>query len=218
VPQVRSRQTQGESQSAIDAEADDAVLVAAAQTNPEVFKLLYRRYVNAVYRYCYVRLGSREAAEVVTSEVFLRALAGLRGYRGGVFAGWLFRIAQREVSDARSHARRGRALVALDAAEELADPSEQPDELAVARSESAALRAALQELSDDQRAAVELQLAGLTSEQIGAALQRSPGAVRVLRFRAVQQLRARLARSPEPVAGGSSPAQLAPKVRGGAPC
>jgi RNA polymerase sigma-70 factor (ECF subfamily) len=59
----------------VDTGADDAVLVAAARANPEVFKLLYRRYVNAVYRDCYVRLGRPEAAEDVTSEEFLQALA-----------------------------------------------------------------------------------------------------------------------------------------------
>jgi RNA polymerase sigma-70 factor (ECF subfamily) len=202
---------------AIDAGADDATLVAAARANPEVFKLLYRRYVNAVYRYCYVRLGSPEAAEDVTSEVFLRALAGLPGYRGGVFAGWLFRIAQREVSDARRHASRQRAQLPLDAADEVADPADAPDELVISRSESSALRAALRALPADQRAAVELQLAGWSSEQISAALKRSPGAVRVLRFRAVARLRAILGSpSTYTTAADAGVNDEVPPARGGA--
>ncbi len=48
------------------------------------------------------------------------------------------------------------------------------------------------ELPPEQRAAVELQLAGWSGEQIAAALGRSPAAVKMLRFRALQRLRTAL--------------------------
>ena len=41
----------------------------------------------------------------------------------------------------------------------------------------------------DQRAVLELQLAGLTTPEIAAALGRSQGAIRILRFRAQTRLR-----------------------------
>lgn len=65
---------------------DDAALVADARSQPEKFAVLYERYLNQVYRYCYLRLGSREAAQDATSETFLKALAGIGRYRGGSFA------------------------------------------------------------------------------------------------------------------------------------
>ncbi len=40
-------------------------------------------------------------AEDATGEVFLRALAGLDSYRGGVVAAWLFRIAHNVILDVR---------------------------------------------------------------------------------------------------------------------
>src|SRR4051812_45494568 len=71
---------------------DDAALVAATLLDRQAFKFLYERHANRVYRYCYLKLGSPEAAEDALSEVFLKALANLGSYRGrGVFAGWLFR-------------------------------------------------------------------------------------------------------------------------------
>src|SRR6187401_1002254 len=82
-----------------DADLDDATLVAAARANRQAFRPLYERNVDTIYRYCLLKLGSREAAEDATSEVFLRAVARLETYHGGPFAGWLFRIAQHVVAD-----------------------------------------------------------------------------------------------------------------------
>ena len=78
--------------------ADDAA-VARAQRDPTAFAPLYLAYVDPVYRYCYRRLGSREAAEDATSLVFERALRSLASFRGGSFRGWLFTIAHNAVID-----------------------------------------------------------------------------------------------------------------------
>jgi RNA polymerase sigma-70 factor (ECF subfamily) len=175
------------------------VLVAAARKDPRTFTALYTRYLDPVYRYCYVRLGSRDAAEDAASEVFLKALASLPSYRGGVFAGWLFRIAHNVVIDMQRQDKR-KSSIPMDMAGEPIDPGQHPEELAIAGSERAALSAALRQLPDDQRAAVELQLAGWSGEQIAAALGRSPAAVRMLRVRALDRLRELLS-EPEPRGG-----------------
>lgn len=166
--------------------AADAVLVAAALQDPRSFTFLYDRYLDPVYRYCYIRLGSREAAEDATGDVFLKALSGLNGYHGGSFPAWLFRIAHNTVID--SH-RRTRPSMPFNHLHEPIDPAESPEELVLAGSEREALATALAALPEEQRTAVELQLAGWSSEHIGAALGRSPGAVRMLRLRALQRLR-----------------------------
>ena len=52
-----------------------AALVELAQGgDADAFGLLYERYVDLVYRYIYVRVGSRHLAEDLTSETFIRAL------------------------------------------------------------------------------------------------------------------------------------------------
>lgn len=173
----------------LEEDIDDALLVAAARANPRAFAPLYRRYIGPIYGYCHLRLGSREAAEDATSEVFLKALAGLEGYRDGAFAAWLYRIARNVVVDAY----RRRRWVPMEEAADMPDRALGPDAVAIARSEAEALRRALARLAEDQRAAIELDLAGWTGPQIAAALGRSPGAVRVLRYRAHRRLRAILA-------------------------
>lgn len=176
---------------ATDAPNDEAI-VAAARRDPRAFDALYSRHVGPVYRYCHVRLGSREAAEDAASVVFLKALAGLEGYRPGNFPAWLFRIAANVVTDARRHGAR-RPTVPFETVPDPPDPHPSPDDMLLARDQGERLRAALATLPDEQRAAVELQLAGRPGEQIAAALGRSPEAVRMLRHRAIIRLRGILA-------------------------
>lgn len=182
---------------AVKGQPEDAALVAAAQADPQAFTALYERYLGPVYRYCYLRVGNREAAEDATSEVFLKALAGLHGYHGGFFAAWLFRIAHNTVADAR---RRHRPTEPIEGIADPADPSSTPEEVALARNEVEALRAALNSLPGDQRAAVELQLAGWSGERAAAAMGKSVDAVKMLRYRAVSRLRT-LLDHPEPGLG-----------------
>src|SRR2546425_9509684 len=60
----------------------------------EAFADVYRAFFPRVFGLCRRLLGSPEAAEDATSEVFLRAQRNLRGYDLGLpFAPWLFGIA-----------------------------------------------------------------------------------------------------------------------------
>jgi len=167
----------------------DDLLVARAKRHSPDFVLLYRRYVEAVYRYCALRLDSREAAEDATSLVFTRAFTGLMSCRDDHFRSWLFAIAHNIVADSY---RRQRPLWPLLAAESLPDPTPSPEDTAVDADEHRWLRALLTELAPDQRHVVELRLAGLTDAEIARVLGRSHGAVRSIQFRAVARLRALL--------------------------
>ncbi len=171
---------------AAEAELDDAELVAAARSDPAAFTQLYRRYFRPVYRYCYIRLGSHEAAEDATSDTFLKALTALNNYRNQGFAGWLFRIAHNTVVDAQ---RRQRPQVPFEQAGELADSAPTPEAVSLERADYDDLHATLALLTQEQRTVLELQLAGLNSGQIGVAIGRGAGTVRMIRFRAFNRLR-----------------------------
>ncbi len=166
-----------------EADQAEARLIAAAQADARAFEPLYERHYDAIYRYCYVRLGERQAAEDAAAEVFLKALARLRQFRGGIFVAWLYTIARHVLIDLY---HRARPVSSLDEIETLQPADPGPD---AAAAESRALRAALGELSDDQRAVLELQLAGWSGPEIAAALGRSQAAVRMLRYRAIEDLR-----------------------------
>ena len=166
---------------------DDEQLARAAHDDPAAFGVLYQRYAPAVFGYAYRWLGSADAAEDATSSVFTRALAQLPGYRGdGSFRSWLFAIAYRtlqELSRQRRNEPAGDALDALPAD----DPS--PLDSVIARDEAAALRRAVETLPDVQREVVLLRLAGLTTAEIAAALDKRHDAIRAAQSRAFARLR-----------------------------
>lgn len=165
---------------------DDRALVAAAQRDPTAFTPLYERYVRPIYRYCAVRLDDHELAKDATSEIFLKALMDLESLRNGLFAAWLFRIAHNVVVDIY---RRRRPAASLEAAVTLFDAAPPIETQVEAQLDLAALRDALALLPDDQRATLELQLADWSGKQIAETLGKSPAAVKMLRYRALQRLR-----------------------------
>lgn len=182
----------------VEVEVDDAALVAAARSDPKQFGALYDRYVAPIYRYCHVRLGNREEAEDATSEVFLKALAGIHAYRGGNFAAWIYRIAHNSVVDRQ---RRRRSCAPLDAAEATTSNDSHPDQEAIHRAEQERLRQHIASLPSDQRAAIELRLAGWPDTRTAVALGKSVAAVKKLRFRAVRRLRKALVLRNSPQGG-----------------
>lgn len=165
---------------------DEAALVAAAQEDARAFAPLYDRYLDPIYRYCYRRLGSREAAEDATSLVFARALAALPGCDPASFRPWLFAIAHNALANAL---RDRRSVDSLLLATELADLAPTPEEEALAADERRSLRALLARLPDEQRRILELRLAGLSGPETAAALGKTPGAVRTAQHRAFVRLR-----------------------------
>lgn len=172
------------------AEPGDAAAVTAAQADRQAFAPLYERYVTPIFRYCYHRLGDREAAEDATSQVFIKALAALPRYRpdAGSFRSWLFAIAHNTVAD---DIRRLRPAVSL-ADRDLTSVMPGPEAQAIATEAWDELHRLLAVLPVEQRRVMELRLSGLTSPEAARILGRTPLAVRSLQFRAVTRLRAAL--------------------------
>src|SRR3954447_12702789 len=78
---------------------DEVSLVARAQEDRRAFAPLYVRYADPIYRYCFHRLGTRQAAEDATSLVFEKAIAKLPSFRQQSFRSWLFSIAHNVIVD-----------------------------------------------------------------------------------------------------------------------
>lgn len=171
---------------------DDMTLAAAAQTDPQAFDRLYRRYVTDVYRYCFAQAGSRAEAEDLTAQIFLAALEGLPRYRGrGDFAAWLFAIARRKCADFhRQHY--AHPQTALD--EDANHPQPQVDFGAGIddRRDWDCLARALRQISRDRRDAILLRYWGdLSVRDAARALGKTQAAVKMLVSRGIADLKAR---------------------------
>lgn len=175
-------------------EPDERNLVEHAKGDRAAFATLYDRYLTAVYRYCHLRLGTKEAAEDATSVIFTKALDAISSCQPDRFRSWLFAIAHNVVVDSY----RSRSVAKpIEHAVELEDPSPSPLDAAMLGDDERTVLILLQHLSSEQREIVELRLAGLTGIEIAAALGRTPGAIRAAQFRAYARLRELLSDRPE---------------------
>jgi RNA polymerase sigma-70 factor, ECF subfamily len=166
-------------------DADERLLVAAAQRDPSRFVDLYDRHFDRVYAFVAHRVRDRTDAEDVTSEVFQKALAALPRFefRGAPFGAWLLRIAANAIVDRAK--RSAREIVDSD---RVPETSVVPDTTIV--DEWARVFRLVEQLPPDQRTVIVARYIEEQSiREVAARLNRSEGAVKQLQLRALQALR-----------------------------
>ena len=179
----------------IDSDRD---LIRRSERAPALFGAIFDRHATAVHRYLRRRVGEQLASEL-TAEVFTRAFAHRRRFDGRAQTAlpWLLGIATNLVKmNRRSEERRLRAYAR--AATQETEPSEliESDERIDASALGAALAQALSRLPAGQRDVLLLHAwAGLSHDQIAAALGLTPGAVRTRLHRARETVSAQLTES-----------------------
>jgi RNA polymerase sigma-70 factor (ECF subfamily) len=168
----------------------DRHAVELALADPAEFAILYRRYAVDVFRYCARRTDDREAAEDLTSQVFMRALSMLSSLGDRPFRPWLFAIAHNLVIDSwRSH----KVTVPIEQLTNIAGGESSPEQVALHQERSSEIHTLLRGLPERERQVVELRLAGLAGQEIAEVLGCSQPAVRAAHHRAIEHLRTALA-------------------------
>jgi len=175
---------------ALKKEADERLLIEAAQRDPACFADLYEINFERVYAYVLRKVGNRTESEDLTAEVFHQALANLKRFewRGIPFAAWLFRIAANLITDRWQ--RSGREVA--DDAGVIDSAQASPVEI-----EEVERRATLFRLVDtlppEQRRVVVLRFVEEKSiKDVAREIRKTEGAVKQLQFRALSSLRARM--------------------------
>ena len=148
---------------------------------------LYTQYGAAVQRYCYTRLGTVEAAEDCTQEVFIRVWKHVSSfeYRGDPsFISWLYTIANHVVI---SYVRKWQRAEHDPLTPDLHD--RRTSNIAHTSTDRLILAEALAQLTPEQQQVITLKFfGGLSNLEIGAALDRTEGAVKALQHRALKRL------------------------------
>ena len=180
---------------ALKKEADERLLIEAAQKDPACFADLYEINFERVYAYVVRRVGNRAETEDLTSEVFHQALANLKRFewRGIPFAAWLFRIAANLIADRWQ--RSGREVA--DDAGQIESAQIKSGKLSPTEIEEVERRATLFRLVDtlpvEQRRVVVLRFVEQKSiKEVAREIRKTEGAVKQLQFRALSSLRARM--------------------------
>jgi len=169
--------------------AAERELILAAQRDRAAFAPLYERYVDQIYAYALSLTGNRETAEDVTAATFAKAVEELPRFewRGVPYSAWLYRVAANQV--ARGRRRPGWIELSDRVPGEAIDPVEEAER----RDRAATVRAAIDTLPPDQRQAILLRFGGeLRNREVAEIMGRSEGAVKLLTFRALTNLRKRL--------------------------
>jgi RNA polymerase sigma-70 factor (ECF subfamily) len=177
---------------ALRKEADERLLIEAAQKDPACFAELYENNFERVYAYVVRRVGDRTETEDLTSGVFHHALANLRRFewRGIPFAAWLFRIAANLISDRWQ--RRSREQVADEQPEQIESAHAKGTEFEEVERKATLFRL-VDALPEEQRRVVVLRFVEQKSiKDVALEIRKTEGAVKQLQFRALSSLRARM--------------------------
>ena len=147
---------------------------------------LYAVYADDLFAYVRSIVRDHHDAEDVTQNLFAKLPVAIRKYeeRDAAFAAWIFRVARNAALD---HIRARRQIPVEDLrVREQSDPLDELDR-------SHALRAALEQLPDQQREVLVLRhFLGLTPGEIAERLGRSEGSIHGLHHRGRLALQARL--------------------------
>jgi len=164
---------------------------------PPDFEAWFRDHRESVYRYVRFRVASRDTAEDLTSEVFMKALRSLARYdpRRSAPRTWLLRIARNAITDhLRALQRRGSLHVSLDRAPDLVSRAPSQEERMLREEQVHRLLNAAATLRAVDQEVLSLRYgAGLGNMEIAETLKISANAVAVRVHRALGRLRAAIA-------------------------
>jgi len=168
---------------------DDSALLRAAKTDAEAFALLYDRYVQRLYRYCFHRTSNAHDAEDLTSQIFLAAPEAFpRRPRYGHLAAWLFTIARHKVMDHYRHA----PGLQLNKSRVPSVHSDLAGEIESSQ-QRAALSRAIQLLANDEQELIRLRYAAeLSFAEISRALHKSENATKKMLYRLLMRLKSQM--------------------------
>ncbi len=169
---------------------EQTLIDKAQEGDRDAFGELYDRYVSKIYRFVFLRVGTRGEAEDITSQVFMHAWENITRYehKGFPLSSWLYRMASNAVID---HYRTAKHAVDIDSIPEdlFADVSDDGERIDSVR-ESELLRRAIARLEADQQSVILMKFVNdATNKEISQALGKTEGAVRVIQHRAIKQLK-----------------------------
>lgn len=181
---------------------DILLMVQVREGNAELFDVLVERHRNDLVGYLYRTVQNHAIAEELAQETFLRAYRSRASYQPSAkFTTWLYSIGTRLAWNWIRDNRTRRRMEPLEGdnqftrPREFTDPAPLADDSLLHDECVRAVKRAVAELPDRQRAVVLMhKYEDMTYEEIAAASNCTPQAVKSLLFRAHAALRGKLVR------------------------
>lgn len=176
-------------------DSEQLLVRRAIKRDQDAFTCLYDKYVDRIYRYVYYRISDNSLVEDITQEVFIKAWRAIGDYKrtGAPFGAWLTRIAHNLVVD---HYRASKNHVRLEEVEgSMKCTASDPADAAELDFDSDRVRGAILRLQGEKQKVILMRfIDGLSYSEVARALKKSEGAVRVIQYRALLDLRSMLTR------------------------
>jgi RNA polymerase sigma-70 factor (ECF subfamily) len=159
-------------------------------TPEEKFRQLYDTHINKIYRFVFLKVNSRETAEDLTSETFLRIWMTLKAEKKVKnLNAFLYRTAYNLVID---FYRKKEVVVSIENCQEkeIIDNRNNPEGKIFIEEDLNLIKAALSGLKEDyQNVIIWHYLDDLLVQEIAEILNKNDGTVRVLLHRALKELK-----------------------------
>jgi len=156
----------------------------------DAFAFFYDRYVKRIYRFVYIKVSSREIAEDLTQDIFLKVWQHLVDKKDiKSFQAFIFRIAYNTVAD--HYRRSNRQELPLDYFEETIEETSDNQAVSLGKKmDSALLLKQLYQLKSEYREILLLRyVEDLSIEEIAQVIQKDKNNVRVILHRATSKLK-----------------------------
>lgn len=171
---------------------DDWQLAARAVGGDKTaLEVLYRRHVDTVWRYAWLRAQSRHDAAEIVQEVFLRVVRSIHQFEGrSAFTTWLFAITRSVAIERTRREQRTRIHTVDDGVLRFVPADETTADSARDHAPREAVRKAVANLPGAQRDAIVLcELSGFSIREAGEVLGWGESRVKVTLHRARRRLR-----------------------------
>jgi len=173
-------------------ELEQELIKKAQKGEKQAFAALYDTYVEAIYRFIYLKIGRKADAEDITQQVFLNAWQNIQryNYKGFPFSSWLYKIAHNAVIDFyRSY--NNQAKIELESAEEIIQENGPNQEQEIdSNLDLERIKKAIQQLPPDQQSIIIMRFVDdLPIKEIARILEKNEGTIRVIQHRALKQIR-----------------------------
>jgi RNA polymerase sigma-70 factor (ECF subfamily) len=177
-------------------DSEDYLVQQAIQHDRAAFTVLYEHCIDRVYRHVYYRVSNHSDAEDITQEAFVKAWKSIDKYKrtGAPFVTWIIAIAGNLIID--NYRRHQKVVITnetyvVDTNNQIPDPAKEAE---VNFNNTIIKKAILKLKGDKQKVILMHFIDGLTYEEIARALNKNEGAIRVIQYRALGELRSFLKR------------------------
>ena len=159
----------------------------------KIFSKIYDQYIDKIYRFVFFKVNSKDIAEDLTSEIFLRVWKRFKNQEQKIenIQAFLYKTARNLITD--YYREKGKLRIVSAENPGITDPRENLEEKAILASDIEKVREALSTLKDDyQNVIIWYYLDDLSISEISDLLGRTETATRVLIHRALKSLKNKL--------------------------